>query len=210
MFQVPKIGGTYALGPWADLTVWADYRVLDGRPSAPAFPDNDGLGDGVVRLKLVPLKADDFWGGLVAGAKVPLSSETGINTAEIDVFFELIGTFFWDPVRAHLNAGLSVEGDPSNMGSQNDYITFSAAIEWPMIEELTLMAEIAGSASSEKLSSVGFGTHGNNRLEAGLGFLGPIGGSRWNWALAGSAGLTPDSPDWGLTAGVSYLFGVDR
>lgn len=208
LFTVPRIGGIHPLGPWADLTVWADYTVLDGRSAAaPAFPDDSGFGDAVAELRLVPLREGEFHGGIVVGGKFPTTSHRGIGTGEIDVFAKAIGTFFWEPVRLHLNAGVSIEGDPATRAAQNDYFTFSAAVEVPIIEELTFIAELAGSTASETVPNVGFGTHGDNRFEGGLGFLGPIGSSSWSWTAYGSKGFTGDSADYEVAGGISYLFG---
>lgn len=210
LYTVPRLGGIYPLGPWADLTFWADYAVLDGRNGSPtAFPDNSGFADGAAELRLVPLRESEFHGGIVVGGKFPMSSKAGVTTGEVDVYAKAIGTFFWDPVRLHLNVGVSIEGDPTKRAQQNDYFTFSTAVEYALIEELTFIAELAGSTASETVPNVGFGTHGDNRLEGGVGFLGPIGASAWSWTAYGSKGFTNDSPDWEIAGGISYLFGQD-
>lgn len=207
LYSVPRVGGIVPLGPWADLTFHTEYTVLDGKSaSPPAFSDAGGFGDTVAELKLTPLRLEEFTGGGVVGGKFPLSNKRGITTGEVDVFAKLVGTFFWDPVRLHLNAGLSVQGDPTAAGDQNDYFLYSSALEWAAMEELTVLAELAGSGSSEKLPNYGFGANGAGRLNAGLGFLGPI-SHGWTWTAFGTKGVTSDSPDWEAVGGVSYLFG---
>jgi hypothetical protein len=207
LYNVPRVGAAIPLGPWADLTFWGEFNALDGERGDPvAFSDRSGFGDATAKLKLVPLRGDEFHGGLVVGGKLPLSSHGGLTTGESDVFAKLIGSFFWDDVRLHLNAGLVVEGDPTATSTQNDYVTYSAALEWLADECVTVLAELAGSTASEKLPNYGFGSNGDNRLEAALGLLGPL-SDDWTWTFVGSKGLTDDSPDWELSAGFSYLFG---
>ena len=200
----------FGLGGGGEVAFGADYAVLDGRDaSPPSFPDTSGFSDGGAELRLVPLREDEFQGGIVVGGKFPLSSKSGITTGEVDVYAKAIGTFFWAPVRLHLNVGVYIEGDPTERAQQNDFFTFSAAVEYPLIEELTFVAELAGSTASETIPNVGFGANGDNRIEGGVGFLGPIGASACSWAAYGSKGITDDSPDWEVAGGISYLFGQD-
>lgn len=206
LWAAPRVGATFGLGARADATVSLDHRILEGGSTPPRFRNQAGFGDMNLRLRFVPIESDFFRGGLGLGGKIPLRSAGGLTTGEIDVTMKVLVSFLLDGWRMHANFGYAIEGDPLARSEQNDFMLWSLAAEVPVCDCLTILGEVSGSDMSADVPNVGLGANGNDVVEGRLGLLGPI-GDGWTWTVAGSKGVTNDSPDWQVEFGIGHLFG---
>ncbi len=70
---------------------------------------------------------------------------------------------------------------------QYDYLfTYGAGLEYLITDHWSVVGEVAGTTGGQEKNEI---------AEATLGVVGPLAWG-WEWALTGSYGLTPDSPEW--------------
>ncbi|MBI3404836.1 MAG: hypothetical protein HY046_05215, partial [Acidobacteria bacterium] len=134
------------------------------------------------------------------GFQMPNSNQArgiGLNTSNLfaDVIFQKhIG-------RANLygSLGIAILESPTASFTQNDVLTYGAAVIYQINDRLNLAGEVAGRYSSRAISPALVGTE--SRSQARLGFQIFAGGLQWD--VAGVAGLTSRDAKAGFTFGIS-------
>lgn len=207
LFYVPKLGGGFGIGPWADFELEDQVQYLDSDHDE--FGEHVGLGSLFGQLRVTPLHGCHWRAGVIMGGKLPVGDEDdGLSTGEIDVYGKLVLSVEVGDLRVHVNAGVAINDDPFERGAQNDYLTYGLAAEYPLCKYATVVAEVEGSSLSEVNHNIREGWAGDNNHEVRAGVIGPAPFFKsWQWGLVGAAGLTDDSPDFEVILGFSTIFG---
>jgi len=98
-------------------------------------------------------------------------------------------------VRLLLNAGLLLQDDVYEPHDQRDFLSYGAALEWPIGTRLTVVAEVAGRAGQ---GSPGTDQHCEARAGARYG----RGSVRFDAAVR--RGFAAADGTWGATAGLTW------
>ena len=134
------------------------------------------------------------------GFQVPSSNQArgiGLNTSNLfaeAIFQKHIG-------RADLfgSLGVAILQSPTANFTQNDVLTYGAAVVYRLTDKLNLAGEVFGRYSSRTITPALIGTESRSQARFGLQIL--AGGLTWD--VAGVAGLTSRDAKTGLTFGVS-------
>lgn len=173
-------------------------RLQDGE-------DQDGLGDVKLKAKVRFVRGREANPLSMAGqvsVKIPSCDENkALNvecTGEPDVELTGIASKEFFPVNVDLNVGWVFVGNPAGQ-TLDDILKYSLAFDvQTMFDALRVVAELSGDT--------------NRDPDADTPVMSILGGLVYNLTVefamdaAVSAGLTKDSPDYGLTFGFSYLF----
>jgi hypothetical protein len=176
--------------------------------------DENGVGDLTLKAKVRFIKGREATPVSIAGqltVKFPscdqgkaLSQEC---TGEPDVGIRAIASKEFFPVTVHLNLGYLFIGNPPN-SKLDDIVTYSLAFDYLTVaDRLHVVGELAGETNRYPKSTVGPLTRSTstNPLSVLIGLLYDL-DAKAALSLAGNVGLTPASPDYGLSIGFRYFF----
>jgi hypothetical protein len=162
---------------WGDVTLRAKWRFLRARGRRPALGARFG-----VSLPETSYEDTQFR---------PL----GLGPNTLRAFAEALATQAVGRARLLLNAGILIQDDVLEPHNQRDFLSYGAALEWPVGARLTVVAEIAGRA--------GQGSPGTDQhCEARAGARYARGRLRFDAAVR--RGLTRADGTWGATAGLTW------
>jgi hypothetical protein len=175
--RIPTLGLILGLAGNASFHVsWPAYnrlRVHDQEQPARLGHDlgevSTGWGD-VTVATLIELRAADGARpgcGLRFAATLPNSSEElGIGDNTTDVFASvLLASRPAPPLGVFADLGLGILSDRTAAFTQNDVFTYGVLADWAATEELRLVGEVAGRASTHAASP---GTESRSELRAGI------------------------------------------
>lgn len=218
-FAVPTIGVSIGLSSIAEIQIDGGFyqrlSVTD-RQTAPLsgvldFTDDDtsDVEDFVLATKVRLLSESGARPalGLRVATKLPnASNESGLGHDLTDFFAALLIGKTVRSVRVVGNAGVAILGDPtSDVPEQNDLMTYGVSVARAMTTAAELVGEVNGRANfangdsdpgAESRAVVRLGgryTRGAIRLDAGVIF-----------------GLTPPDPQFGFTAGFTWVLDAFR
>lgn len=129
------------------------------------------------------------------------SKDKGIGTKKADYGAKFLLTKSLGTVETNMNVGYTVVGEPSEF-KRNNEVTYGVGLAFPAGGKLQGLAEVAGNSDRNP-------DHASSRQiegRAGLRYV----TDKVVAHFGASLGLTSSSPDWGLTAGVAFLFGVKK
>lgn len=190
---------------------WTAFHLLDidefgdsSIPLEPAVADGKTYDVGDVRLgaSFLPLGRREGWsaGGRIE-VELPNSHERrGIGTNTSDVLVAAVGAYGSDEWQATASLGVRILEVPLESFSQNDVLDYAFEATWRVDRRWELAAALEGHAhTAEGEPPPGTEPRGTARLALRHRF------GSWLLDAGGTFGLAQASPDWGLTAGVSWL-----
>lgn len=119
----------------------------------------------------------------------------GLGPNTLRAFVEALLGRSLGPARLSANAGLFLHDEVLRPHDQRDFLSFALALEWPLDERLTLVAEAAGRAGEGKP-----GADARSEARAGLRFA--CGGLRLDAAVR--RGFQERTGTWGVTTGLTW------
>ncbi|MFU8856069.1 MAG: hypothetical protein ACNA8S_03580 [Deferrisomatales bacterium] len=193
LWALPELEGTLGVGRRAEVSI--HYQALYFEPEG-SGGSRYGSGDLRLWTKLGVVAGETHGGALRFGFKVPSASDAdGLGTDEADVYLQALWDVALGPALLSANGGLAILGDPARNSSQDDVLTWGAALRGPLWRGLRGGGEAAGQSGP-------FGV-GRKRdfftLGAVLGWHAP----GWRIDLAGRRGLG-DARNWGWLAGFTH------
>ncbi len=177
-FVTPVLTGPNSTHDVGDFSMATKIRVLSETKNRPAFAFRFGY-------------------------RMPNSDQSrGIGSNTSTIFAEFIVQKHFGKLNLMGNAGVSILQAPAALFTQNDVITYGAALSYAAHRRLNVLGEVAGFQNTRKASPSLVGTESRSQGRFGLQIF--AGGFQWD--VAGIAGLTKASPRTGFTFGVSRDF----
>lgn len=140
--------------------------------------------------------------GILGFVAAPTASkDKGIGTKETDYGAKLLLTKTLGTVETNVNVGYTVVGEPPEFKRDNE-VTYGVGLAFPAGKKLQGLAEIAGNSDRNPDHAASRQLEGR----AGLRYV----TDKVVAHFGASRAFTSSSPDWGLTAGVAFLFGVKK
>jgi hypothetical protein len=171
VYQDPDFGD---VSDWGDVSLRAKWRFLDGGRERPTL---------AARFA-VALPETTFGNGL------------GPDTLRVSTQL-LLSAPLGDAV-VHANAGLAIHDLPLRPHEQADFLAYGLALEAPLGNRWTALAELAGLAGESQ-----GGAAARSEARAGVRY----GRGRWRWDAALRRGLAEADGSWGFTAGITWIKG---
>jgi hypothetical protein len=192
--EAPSFDIRYGIARGVDMGVVIPYLFLD---DSPIYGDTDGLGRVKLNFKLSPWQVKGFRFGILSEVTFPTSNDKkGLGTEEMDYTALFLTSFVHERFAAHLNLGFAIEGDQTNISSQNDYFVASLGLEYALTDWASIYGEFYGKISDlDNLASY--------EASGGLRFL--LG--KWTLFLYGGGGFNDPDPDWKAGIGIARLWG---
>lgn len=168
--------------------------------SKKAKTKNAGLDDINVGVKYRILDEKESIPGIaiVGFFSIPTGSKSkGLGTEEPDYGTKLVISKTFAGISSHINLGFTYVERVSDIRRRNEF-NYGLGFEIPIIEKIKGLAEIIGNTNRDpdvKRDIV--------QARAGLRF---ILGDSFIANIGGEAGLTKESPDWGVLANLTYVF----
>ncbi|GEM_PF-2693956 len=180
----------YGIAEGVDVEVEIPYSFLD---DSPIYGDKDGLGDVRVGFKISPWHLGKFQLGVLNEIKMPSPNDReGIGRKEMDYTVLFLTSASLDKLLLHLNLGLSIEGNPEETSSQNDFYIVGAGAEYALTDWFSLYGNFYGKIYHlDELSS--------HMLEAGFRFMLY---KKVIISASGGTGFAKNDPDWTANFGV--------
>jgi hypothetical protein len=123
------------------------------------------------------------------------SFEEGLGTEKMDFTALALASFSYNKFAAHLNLGLAIEGRPTELSSQDDFIVTGIGAEYAVTDWASVFGEFYGKFTTDKdISSYMAG--------GGVRFL--IG--KYVVFASGAAGFADVDPDWTVNFGIMRLW----
>jgi hypothetical protein len=198
LLRAPVLGFTVGAAERVELQAegvlheWADPEEGD---------EVDDYGDFFLWMKWAFFKAKRAPSlGLRWGVKLPNSDDrTGLGKDRTDFFAHFIATKHFRRVSLHANAGLGILERVEGEAAQDDVILYGAAAVFGLDGKgrWFLSAEAAGHSGTGETPPNGTGRLALERRA-----------KKWSADIGGFAGLTDESPDWGVSAGATRTFQV--
>ncbi len=200
----PRFGFDAGIGPWAELSVRYDHRLLS---DSSQFEEQWGPGDPVLRVKGMPW---EFW-GIKAGAsftmKVPSASDSnGFGSDEVDFFGRLIAQKCVGRLRLSANIGSAVIGDNSEDASLDALLIYGLLGEYCLDNGWEAFVEWRGAYGPQNSDGLHERYPGDGWAEARAGVIGPLGGG-FKWQVDAVAGFGADAPDYSAMLLISKEWG---
>ena len=167
-FDDPSFG---TVSDFGDVSLRAKVRFAEGGDGRPAFG---------ARFN-VTLPQTSYGNGL------------GPNTLRFSA--QLLLTQAFGGLKVHANAGLAIHDEAQRPHEQRDFLAYGLAFEYPLGEDLDLVAEVAGLAGSGMP-----GTEAHSEARAGVRW----GNETLRFDAALRRGLADADGTWGITAGLSW------
>jgi len=139
--------------------------------------------------------------GLRFATRLPnASNESGLGTDTTDFLASALVGKTVRSLRVVGNIGVGILGDPTRGDRQNDVVTYGLSLARAMTNEVELVGEINGRASTR--SDAPPGTESRSAMRFGARYTrGPA-----RFDAAALVGLTERDPSIGFAAGVTYIF----
>jgi hypothetical protein len=154
-------------------------------------------GDLSVRIIIRLFSSKTTFFSLNLETKLPNGDyNTRFSTNEADFFAEGLLTKVWGKLKIFINGGLGLLDNPKYCNSQDDILTFAGGFRYNVIGGLNLVWEVNGWAMS---------SYNNNYTVMTIGgqyYVSP----HWRIDAGIHVGLNDESEDWGISAGLSYMF----
>jgi hypothetical protein len=213
LLRVPTVGTSLGIGSIAEIQVdWSPYQSLSVKDSrvAPLSGLVEFTGDATTDVDdLVIATKVRFLSeapgrpalGVRLATKLPLAgNDSGLGLETTDVLASFLIGKTVQSVRVVGNIGLGIIGDPTAGNRQGEVLLYGASVARALREGFEVVGEINGwwnledpqPAGSEDRSQLRFGaryTRGSVRVDGGL-----------------IVGLSERDPDFGLTAGATWVF----
>jgi hypothetical protein len=179
-----------------------DFILKYGGLMVREWPDDSessGSGDLTFGLQVSPWKGP--WGrlGFSIATKLPNADDTyGLGTDEQDFFLTGLYTANIKKLKINLNAGLAVVGDNEQLRGYDYLLTYGVGFEYLITDHWSIVGDVAGTTGGQEKNDI---------AEATLGVVGPL-AYGWEWALTGSYGLTPQTPEWSAGLFLSHVWEV--
>ena len=136
------------------------------------------------------------------GAELPnAGNEKGIGNDETNFYASLMAAKSIGRLRAMVNMGIAILGDPTSANSQNDLFTYGLAGIYNLNRLFDLVGEMYG-----RTGPGGPGTDDQSQIRLGL----RAHTKNLYWDFSAVSGLAHDDPNIGFTFGVSYQFSLFR
>ena len=236
LYRVPEATVGWGIGPWADVEVEYEYLsvhdtnvVDDGRRIGRFDQHATETGDVRVHLKLVPWRVRIGDIGVHMTTKVPTAGdEHALGTDEADVVMRALLSSNWGSISSnaivsrlttHANIGMAIQETPFKRSKQEDIFIWGVAAEYNIVGDYTAWGELHGAAGNVENDNIAEGDYGDGQLVGRLGVTGPMRNiplvpryelfDDWRWGVTASAGLTHDSPEYGMQIGVSHTWGLN-
>lgn len=213
----PELALRIGAGSWAEVQASFEMIYLDEKTAAGESSSEFGNGDArlFTKVRLLRETAARPGIGVRFGAKLPNADrDKRLGTDETDFGIEALASKELGPVRAHVNLGLVLLGNPGPLlgpdegpgSGQDDLFSYSAALALRPIGIgagrgifLQPMVEVNGLAGSR---------FDNDRAAARVGMQ--LRAERLAVYAGGSAGLVSGSEDFGVAGGLIYAFELER
>jgi hypothetical protein len=213
LLRVPTVGTSLGIGSIAEIQVdWSPYQSLSVKDSrvAPLSGLVEFTGDATTDVDdLVIATKVRFLSeapgrpalGVRLATKLPLAgNDSGLGLETTDVLASFLIGKTVQSVRVVGNIGLGIIGDPTAGNRQGEVLLYGASVARALRQGFEVVGEINGwwnledpqPAGSEDRSQLRFGaryTRGSVRVDGGL-----------------IVGLSERDPDFGLTAGATWVF----
>ncbi len=196
LISAPYIGLTWGVSDDTDFILRYGANLIREWPGG---RESSGSGDLTVEVKTSPWKGP--WGrlGISVATKLPDADDRyGLGTDEQDFFVTGLYTATLNKLRLNVNAGLAVVGDNTQLRHYDYLFAYGVGLEYLITDDWSIVAEVAGTTG---------GREENEISKATLGIVGPIGWG-WEWAVTGSYGLTPQTPEWSAGLWLSRVWKV--
>jgi hypothetical protein len=196
VLSLPTLGLNFGLGRRVELQL--EYEVLFVEEPALDIKERWKSGDISFFTKINALAEHPHLPavGLKLGAKLPNADNTYlVGTDETDLAFAVLFAKTFAPVTVTANMGFIILGNPFQLSTQDDLLSYALACDVPWRTNLTSRVEIAGQA---------LGTAQNQRASAVAHLFFQDGSLTWN--LTTRVGLLENSETWGLAGGVRWSF----
>lgn len=229
LYILPDLTLGWGIGQWADVELEFQYLKVndtvsfheDGSVEEDGV-DDDGVGDVRVKFKASPIETRYGRLGAQFVTKVPSAdNKDALGTDEADFLARLLFSTDWarflgdsalGRLKTHLNAGIALQGDPYELGRQDDFFVWGILAEYELVPALIVWTEFEGSTNGNSSRNISEGDFGNAYGEARLGLTGPLPDvgflQGWKWGVAASAGLNNSSRDWTASVGLSHTWGL--
>ena len=214
LWQLPVLGIDVGLGPIADLQLTGGpYNRLSitNRTTAPFSDIVDVAGDTAhavedisigTKIRLLAETAGRPAIGFRFSVRLPNAKrQQGLGQDTTDFSTSLLAGKTIGPVRVLGNIGLTIMSEPTNELKQNDVLTYGVAASLHIAPHVELVSDVNGRWSTRN-GVAPLGTESRSRALVG----GAYRRGRVRYDAAVFVGLTPNDPNVGASAGVSYLF----
>lgn len=160
--------------------------------------DDDGFGDVRLNFKLSPWQYKSLRFGLSSEVKFPTTNGMdGISRNEMDYTFLFLTSASCGKFTAHLNLGLAIEGNPTELSAQNDFFVAGLGMEYALTDWASAFGEFYGKfGNDEDLSSY--------QASGGLRFL--LG--KYSLSIFGGSGFSDSDPEWKAGIGIARFFSL--
>jgi hypothetical protein len=140
--------------------------------------------------------------GVRFATKLPnASNESGLGLDTTDFYAALLAAKTVRSVRTVVNVGVAILADPTRGDRQNDVLTYGISFARAITQRAEVVGEVNGRASTRE-GEPPPGTESRSVLRFGGRYtVGPV---RADAAVL--VGLTSVDPNWGMTAGFTYVF----
>ncbi|MCI0418138.1 MAG: hypothetical protein L0387_16685 [Acidobacteria bacterium] len=133
------------------------------------------------------------------------SAAKGLGLDSTQFYGTLLAGKHFGKLNAFANAGLGILGNPVEAGVQNDVVVYGLGGIYPVSPALSLASEVYGRWSTRQ-SGTPLGTESQSQFRLGV----QIHGLGFRWDIAGVAGLADNSPNSGISFGVTKEFRAFR
>lgn len=213
LVTVPSIGISVGLSSIAELQIdgglFNSLAITSRNPSAPLASLVTATGSSThdvsnavigTKIRLLPEAGSRPAVGLRFATKLPnASSEKGIDLDTTDVSGSLLFAKTIESVRVVANIGAGILSNPTGVG-QNDVFLYGLSFARAMTQEVELVGEVNGRASTRDNAPIGTESRGLLKL-GGRYTRGP-----WRGDAGVFFGTTTLSPTIGFTIGATYVF----
>jgi hypothetical protein len=215
LLRVPTLGLSLGVSSIAEIQIdWSPYQRLSvtEREPAPLAAMLDFTGDKTTdiddivigtKVRLVPEGAGHPAFGVRFATKLPnASNESGLGTDTMDFYVSgLVGKTI-ESIRVVGNVGLGLLGDPIRGDQQNDVLTYGLSLARALKQGLEVVGEINGRKSLHPAEEVPVGTENRSTVRVGARYT--VATVRVDGGVI--IGLTSRDPNFGFTAGVTWVF----
>lgn len=176
-----------------DLGFSGSYSFLG---DSPVYGDTDGMSSIHVSFKVSPWQVGIFRFGILTDIKIPLDSyDKGLDSGKMDYTGLVLASVSYKKLVAHANAGLVIEGNPEELGSQKDSYVLALGAEYAATKWMSVFGEFYGK----------FGTYEPAQsYMAGGGFRFLVG--KCVLYVSGASGFAESDPDWTVAVGFMRMW----
>jgi hypothetical protein len=215
LFRVPTLGLSLGFSSIAEIQIdWSPYQRLsvDERELAPLSGMLDFTGENTAdvddmvigtKVRLVSEGTGHPAIGVRFATKLPMAgNESGLGTDTMDFYVSgLVGKTI-QSVRVVGNFGIGLLSDPTRGDQQNDVFTYGFSLARAVSQGFEVVGEINGRNSMHPSDEVPVGTENRSVIRVGGRYT--VSTVRIDAGML--FGLTSRDPNFGFTAGVTWVF----